>query len=47
MKFKGLVTLALLCLACNASAQDLKAEKKIAELGATENPTWDYLSTLT
>lgn len=47
MKFKVLVTLALLCLACNASAQDLKAEKKIAELGATENPTWDYLSTLT
>lgn len=47
MKLKGIITLTLACLAFHASAQDMKAEQKIAELGTTQNPTWDYLSTLT
>lgn len=35
-------------LSCSSIfAQDLKAEKRIAELGATENQTWNYLSTIT
>ena len=45
---KRLLFAAVLLLAVGSvSAQDMKAEKKIAELGATENATWDYLSTLT
>ncbi|MDO4496570.1 MAG: M20/M25/M40 family metallo-hydrolase [Bacteroidales bacterium] len=29
------------------SAQDLKAERRIALMGTSENPTWNYLQTLT
>ncbi len=47
MKIKFLLVSVLMCLAASVSAQDIKAEKKIAELGATDNQTWTYLSTMT
>lgn len=48
MKIKALFAAATMSLAAVcASAQDMKAEKKIAELGAAENQTWEYLSTMT
>ena len=47
MKIKFLLVSVLMCLAASVSAQDIKAEKKIAELGATDNQTWNYLSTMT
>ena len=48
MKIKAILAVALMSLAFTAAnAQDMKAEKKIAELGASDNQTWNYLSTLT
>lgn len=47
MNFKVLIASAMMSLAISANAQDMKAEQKIAELGTTENQTWNYLSTMT
>lgn len=48
MKFRQLFAAGLISVAAiGANAQDMKAEKKIAELGTTDNQTWNYLSTMT
>lgn len=44
---KLIATISVALLSLSVSAQDLKAERTIAELGVTQNHTWDYLSTLT
>lgn len=47
MRVKSILAGLALALAVNVQAQDMKAIQKIAELGTTQNKTWDYLSTLT
>ena len=47
MKITKFLFLALCGIAFTANAQDMKSGQKIAELGTTDNQTWNYLSTIT
>ena len=46
MKLRNLLTGALLVLSMSVSAQSA-AVKKMVDMGVNDNPTWEYLSTLT